>query len=66
MTPSSAPMEQQVASVEQRLVHEFDGRVSAEAVRALVQQTFAVYAEARVQSFVPVLVSRTVREQLRA
>lgn len=66
MTMSSAPIGQQVAAVTERLVQEFDGRVDADVVRALVAQTFEVYAEARVQNFVPVLVDRTVRQQLRA
>jgi hypothetical protein len=64
-TRTGIPVEQQVASVTERLVHDYAGRVPDQVVRGLVDEAVSGYAEARVQQFVPVLVDRTVRQQLR-
>jgi hypothetical protein len=65
MTATSLPVEQQVEHVAERLVHDFAGRVDDTEVRSLVTTTYSAYSQARVQQFVPVLVDRTVRQQLR-
>jgi hypothetical protein len=65
MTATSLPVEQQVEHVAERLVHDFAGRVGDAEVRSLVTATYSAYQQARVQQFVPVLVDRSVRQQLR-
>ena len=64
-TRAGIPVEQQVATVMERLVHDYAGKVPDQVVRGLVDEAFSGYAEARVQQFVPVLVDRTVRQRLR-
>ena len=61
----SLPVEQQVAHVTERLVDDFAGQVDGGEVRNLVSEAYSVYAQARVQQFVPVLVDRSVRQRLR-
>lgn len=61
----SLPVEQQVAHVADRLVDDFAGRVDDREVRNLVTAAYSGYSQARVKQFVPVLVDRSVRQQLR-
>lgn len=65
MVAGSVPVEQQVAHVADRLVVDFAGRVDDGEVRTLVTEVYSAYTRARVQTFVPVLVDRSVRQQLR-
>jgi hypothetical protein len=62
----SVPVEQQVAHVADRLVDDFAGRVDDGEVRTLVTAVYSAFTQARVQTFVPVLVDRSVRQQLRS
>lgn len=66
MTVVPMPVEKQVEHVTERLVHDFDGQVEGVVVRQLVQDAYSDFAQAKVQQFVPVLVDRSVRRQLRA
>lgn len=59
------PVRAQVEHVTERLVHDFDGRVDGDVVRALAGEVYAAFAGAPVQQFVPVLVDRSVRQRLR-
>ena len=59
------PVEEQVAHVADRLVDDFAGRVDDREVRNLVTEVYSGYSQARVTQFVPVLVDRSVRQQLR-
>jgi len=59
------PVEQQVAHVAERIVDDFAGQVEGSEVRSLVTEAYSGYAQARVTQFVPVLVDRSVRQQLR-
>jgi len=61
----SLPVEQQVAHVTERLVDDFAGQVDDLEVRTLVSEAYSGYLQARVTQFVPVLVDRSVRQQLR-
>lgn len=61
----SLPVEQQVAHVADRLVDDFSGRVDDVEVRGLVTEAYSDFQQARVTQFVPVLVDRFVRQQLR-
>ena len=65
MDHKGIPVEQQVAHVAERLVHDYQGRVPGQVVRGMVDEAFSGYAQARVLQFVPVLVDRSVRQQLR-
>ena len=65
MATISVPVEVQVAHVAERLVHDFAGQVDDTVVRGLVADVYSGYAHATVQQFVPVLVDRSVRQQLR-
>ena len=66
MTVVPMPVDKQVANVTERLVHDFAGRVDDGVVRKLVEDAYSGFAQARVQQFVPVLIDRSVRQQLRA
>ena len=66
MTVVPMPVDKQVAHVTERLVHDFAGQVDDGVVRQLVEDAYSGLAQARVQQFVPVLIDRTVRQQLRA
>lgn len=59
------PVEEQVAHVADRLERDYAGKVPDGVVRGLVDKAYRPYAHARVTQFVPVLVDRLVREQLR-
>ena len=65
MSVRTMPVDKQVEHVAERLVHDFAGRVADTEVRSLVTATYSTYSQARVKQFVPVLVDRTVRQQLR-
>jgi hypothetical protein len=65
MRATSLPVDKQVEHVAERLVHDFAGRVDDAEVRSLVNATYSAYVQAPVQQFVPVLVDRSVRQQLR-
>lgn len=65
MGTGGIPVEQQVASVADRLVRDYAGQVPESVVRDLVTQAWREYAQARVQHFIPVLVDRSVRQRLR-
>ena len=65
MAVVSLPVEQQVAHVADRLVDDFAGQFDDREVRSLVTEVYADYSQARVKQFVPVLVDRSVRQQLR-
>ena len=65
MAGVSLPVEQQVAHVTERLVDDFAGQVDDLEVRTLVSEAYSGYLQARVTQFVPVLVDRWVRQQLR-
>jgi len=55
----------QVDKVAQRLSAEFSGRVPDPEVRKLVTEAYGSMSTAKVTQFVPVLVDRSVRNQLR-
>ena len=65
MTIATMPVDKQVEHVTERLVHDFAGEVDDGVVRSLVNEVYSAYADARVLQFVPVLVDRSVRQQLR-
>ena len=65
MAAGTMPVDKQVEHVAERLVHDFAGQVADTEVRNLVTATYSAYSQARVKQFVPVLVDRTVRQQLR-
>ena len=65
MTDFVRSMDEQVNTVTERLVEEYDGRVPAPVVRDLVTQEYGALRQARVTQFVPVLVDRSVRRRLR-
>ena len=59
--------EHQIRLVEADLWHRFEGSLSRDQISAEVATAAAdLYADARVRSFVPVLVQRRVSERLRA
>jgi hypothetical protein len=61
----TARIEDQVAKVADRLASEYADRVPDRVVRDLVHDAYLPLSSARVTQFVPVLVDRSVREQLR-
>jgi hypothetical protein len=63
--PDSKPVDDQVRHVAERIVQEYHGRVSDDLVRTLVDEAYGPMRGARVTQFVPVLVDRSVRRQLR-
>ena len=65
MAGVTLPVEQQVSHVADRLVHDFSGRVDDVEVRSLVTEAYSGFQQARVTQFVPVLIDRFVRQQLR-
>lgn len=65
MSATSLPVEKQVEHVAERLVHDFAGSVDDAEVRSLVSASYTEFSDAKVQQFVPVLVDRSVRQQLR-
>ena len=58
-------LEVQVNKVADRLEAEFADKVPAGVVRTLVTDAYTPLRDARVTQFVPVLVDRSVRQQLR-
>jgi hypothetical protein len=56
----------QVDKVAARLTDEYAGAVPDRVVRDLVQQSYQEMASAKVTTFVPVLVDRSVRARIRA
>jgi hypothetical protein len=58
-------VEDQVAKVADRLASEYADRVPDRVVRDLVRDAYGPLSSARVTQFVPVLIDRSVREQLR-
>lgn len=58
-------VEDQVARVAERLESEYGDRVPTGVVQQLVDAAYSPMKKAKVTQFVPVLVDRTVREQLR-
>lgn len=64
MTASPSRVEDQLVQVADRLHTEFAG-VPDSRLRELVDEAYAPYRTAKVTNFVPVLVHRSVREQLR-
>jgi len=66
MSATSLPVEKQVEHVAERLVHDFAGSVEDAEVRSLVSASYSAFSHAKVQQFVPVLVDRSVRQQLRS
>jgi enoyl-CoA hydratase/carnithine racemase len=59
------PVEDQVAKVADRLASEYAEQVPSTVVRKMVDAAYRPMKTAKVTQFVPVLVDRTVREQLR-
>ncbi len=55
----------QMRSVEQALLRKFEGRVDRDTICAEVQRRTADLADARIRSFVPVLVQHAVTDALR-
>ncbi len=55
----------QMRSVEQALLRKFEGRLDRETICAEVRRRKASFADARIRSFVPVLVQRAVTDALR-
>jgi F420-0:gamma-glutamyl ligase len=66
MPDSSTRIEDQIASVADRLESEYADRVPAGVVRGFVSEAFIPLRDARVTQFVPVLVDRSVRQRLRS
>lgn len=60
---TDAQLRTQLRQVEERLVGEF-GSLDADTVRRHVHDEQALFADARVQVFVPILVERAVRAKL--
>jgi hypothetical protein len=58
--------QRQLKAVKQDLVREFGGRLSEQEVSERFDQIVAGFAEAPVRTFVPVLASRLLRQQLAA
>ncbi|MDQ1746717.1 MAG: hypothetical protein QOD07_980 [Frankiaceae bacterium] len=63
---SGTPIEQQLAHVAERLSAEYRDKVGPGVVRELFEQARSSYRQARVTQFVPILVDRSVRQQLRS
>jgi hypothetical protein len=59
-------IDDQVAHVAERLVRDFAGEVPDGVVQTMVTEVYGQLREARVTQFVPVLVDRSVRRQLRS
>jgi hypothetical protein len=58
-------VEQQLADVEARLVAQYvDRGVNEGRVRAIVEQLRSRFADARVRTFVPILIERAARREL--
>jgi hypothetical protein len=55
----------QIQSVEESLIRRFDGRVAEARVHAEVQATRELFREARIRTYVPVLVQREAAVRLR-
>lgn len=64
MVPSLT-LADQVDKVAQRLSEEFSATVPDQVVRSLVTEVYGEMSNARVTQFVPVLVNRRVRDELR-
>jgi cell pole-organizing protein PopZ len=62
---ATVTVEDQVAKVADRLATEYSDRVSMADVKKMVDAAYRPMKKAKVTQFVPVLVDRTVREQLR-
>jgi hypothetical protein len=61
---ASVPIEEQLAHVADRLVHDYAGQVPDGVVRTMVSEAYSPLRAARVTQFVPVLVDVTVRRRL--
>ena len=57
---------QQLVNVERRIVADFEGRIAPEVVHRYLEEAEHAFDHARIRTFVPVLVDRTVRRQLRS
>jgi hypothetical protein len=55
----------QIRSVEDSLLRKFDGRLSEEMVHAEVEATRAMFRDARIRTYVPVLIQREAVMRLR-
>lgn len=67
-TPLSAPVideQAQLRSVEEALLHKFGNRIPPETICAEVQRTATAFRDARVRTFVPVLIQHDVTSRLR-
>jgi hypothetical protein len=62
---TAAGVEDQVAKVAERLADEYAEWVPGPVVKQMVDAAYRPMKTAKVTQFVPVLVARTVREQLR-
>jgi hypothetical protein len=56
----------ELAHVERRLIAEFSPSVPTEQVRRLLEEAVGRFAAARVRRYVPLLVEKAARQQLRA
>lgn len=67
-TPEDRKINQQLDEVEQRLIAQYTGkqRVSEDHVRSTVRTVRARFADARVRTYLPILVERAARSQLAA
>ena len=61
----AVPVEDQVARIAERLTSEYAERVPSDVVQEMVDAAYRPMKKAKVTQFVPVLVDRTVRQQLR-
>ena len=58
-------IEQQLVDLESRLVAQYGGQgVNEGRVRAIVEQVRSRFANARIRTFVPILVERAARQEL--
>jgi hypothetical protein len=56
----------QIHSVEEALARQFEGTVDRSVVQREVRRSMSAFADARVRTFVPVLVQRLAAQALRA
>jgi len=56
----------QIHSVEEALARKFEGRVDRSTIQREVRRSMASFGDARVRTFVPVLVQRLAADALRA
>jgi hypothetical protein len=65
----SAPtdaLDERVEFARQRLIQEFQAKVSPEVISSMAAESARSYSNAVVQDFVPLFVERTIRERLQA